>query len=152
MAEKDSDGVADSVSQLSARFDRLESLVTECLTREKPAVGQCAASVAEDHDNADRRLRRLSAEGSGSRLHSRCSPAPTGQFGGSAPRPRPPLPSPSGLARAGATATAGSSFPGRVRALRQLSRPEPHRITYMAHYMYERSSRNILGSGQIETT
>ena len=55
MAEKDSDGLADSVSQLSARFDRLESLVTECLTREKPAVGQCAASAAEDYDNAGRR-------------------------------------------------------------------------------------------------
>ena len=45
MVEKDSDGLADSVSQLSARFDRLETLVTECLTREKPAVGQCAASA-----------------------------------------------------------------------------------------------------------
>ena len=55
MAEKDSDGLADSVSQLSARFDRLETVVTECLTREKPAVGQCAASAAEDHDNAGRR-------------------------------------------------------------------------------------------------
>ena len=55
MAEKDSDGLADSVSQLSARFDRLESMVTECLTREKSAVGQCAASAVEDHDNAGRR-------------------------------------------------------------------------------------------------
>ena len=55
MAEKDGDGLVDSVSQSSARFDRLESLVTECLTREKPAIGQCAASAAEDHDNAGRR-------------------------------------------------------------------------------------------------
>ena len=55
MVDKYIAGLSDSVTELSAKFERLEALV-EGLTSEKPAVGQCAASAAaENSDIAGRR-------------------------------------------------------------------------------------------------
>ena len=55
MAEKTLDSLADSVSELSSRFQRLEALV-ESLVANTPAVGQqCAATAGENIDSAGRR-------------------------------------------------------------------------------------------------
>ena len=54
MADGEDIDPVDSVTQLSAKFDRLEEPV-QGLASERPAIGHSAASAACDNDSAGRR-------------------------------------------------------------------------------------------------